>query len=499
MIPPRRTTLLALAVASLAAQTIQCARNLDAVDLGPSPEAGADSDGTESGEESAAPPSDGGSPNADAPVQGDARPPTLDSGPPSLVWPDAGGSPNSDPGLVTNHDKIVQLRPNVMVLDYFNPLTRAEAIAIAQGRIQAISESSRYHGYADPNAPTVLDYVLYKFVDLRDPQPAASAYQSSTLLPVGAGGAFDLSQLFTPSYAAYYAVPDPTGSSPYLTLCQLFEQGYINELWLMTGDEGTNRRPPLFLEKKQAYDSNFNAKPNVFVSTGVTPWPDATTPYCKVTTRIAYVSPLTAIPCDLISYSTGIENMAVITDALGSVAIPYFGLNAVDFFNSDFKNRYLSSFNSWLELVSLGSAAWCQSSSTACISYPSDTVAQGTQPSPDGGLLPWTFPAFHQGCGTAHFPPNATYEFDWNNTSAVASRCEHYDLRDGPDSGDAVNYYSWTNSSVATYTQRYGGDAGAQCGGGWQLYLRQNMPGLNNTAYAADGSRMKNWWPFLFY
>ena len=38
---------------------------------------------------------------------------------------------------------------------------------------------------------------------------------------------------------------------------------------------------------------------------------------------------------------------------------------------------------------------------------------------------------------------------------------------------------------------------GTGCGGGWQVYLRQNMPGYG--AHAADGSPIKNWWPFLFY
>jgi len=31
------------------------------------------------------------------------------------------------------------------------------------------------------------------------------------------------------------------------------------------------------------------------------------------------------------------------------------------------------------------------------------------------------------------------------------------------------------------------------CGGGWQIYWRQSMPGPGNAAH------LKNWWPFLFY
>jgi hypothetical protein len=66
-------------------------------------------------------------------------------------------------------------------------------------------------------------------------------------------------------------------------------------------------------------------------------------------------------------------------------------------------------------------------------------------------------------------------------------------MHDGTDRGDLLDVYS--SSKVAHYTQRYGDD----CGGGWQVYLRQSVPGLHNAAYAVDGSPMKNWWPFLFY
>ena len=492
--------MLALALASVAALATQCARMVDAVDYAGSLEAGADTASPSPASDSSPPSPDTGSPNTegDAPDSDDA-PGALDGGP-SLVWPDAGGSPNSDPGLVINHDRISELRPRVIVLDYFNGMTYDAARTYIDGRVAAVADSSRYHGYADPTAPTFLNYFVVDVRNLTDnPRPDASPNESSSYLPVGDGGAFDVSQLFTQAFAANYGVADPTGSSPFLNLCQLFEQGYINELWLMTGDEMTTRRPPLFLEKKQAYDSQNppQARQGVFVSTGTTPWPDDTTPYCKVTTRIAYVSPQRGEPCDLISYSTGIENMSVVPDALGRVAIPYLERNAGNFFNSDFRTRYVTSFNSWSELVGLGSNGWCTGAGTACISYPSDTVAQGTKPAGDGGLSPWTINSFHQGCGTAHFPPNATFEFDWNDTALVASRCEHYGLRDGADGGDVINRYSWNNAYVTAYTTQY--MEGQSCGGGWQVYLRQNMPGLNNTAYATDGTRMKNWWPFLFY
>jgi hypothetical protein len=50
------------------------------------------------------------------------------------------------------------------------------------------------------------------------------------------------------------------------------------------------------------------------------------------------------------------------------------------------------------------------------------------------------------------------------------------------------------DQKMAEYESRFG-----DCDGGWQTYMRQSMPGYANQAFAADGTPMKNWWPFLFY
>ena len=78
------------------------------------------------------------------------------------------------------------------------------------------------------------------------------------------------------------------------------------------------------------------------------------------------------------------------------------------------------------------------------------------------------------------------------NTTPVDSRCEHFGLRDAADGGDTYQPYSATK--VATLEQQF-----PDCGGGWQIYWRQSLPGLGNHAKNADGTPMKNWWPLLFY
>jgi hypothetical protein len=58
--------------------------------------------------------------------------------------------------------------------------------------------------------------------------------------------------------------------------------------------------------------------------------------------------------------------------------------------------------------------------------------------------------------------------------------------------GDAYEIYSY--ATIAAEDAAFPG-----CGGGWQEYWRQSMPGYGNTAVRSDGAPMGNWWPMLFY
>jgi hypothetical protein len=413
-------------------------------------------------------------------------------GGPLFIWPTPSHGANSDPWLAEHHDSLVEMQPRVLVLDFYNHMDVQEAKQQVLAKIDAVAEGSRYRGYADPTAIAFLSYSLVKIVDLTDhPPPPNSMFESSSLLPTDASGAFDASALFTSAFASNYGFTNPIAPSQPLTLCQLFEDGIINELWLMTGDEGTPRRPPLMAESKQVYDAQNKAIAGMFEDTGYDPFPPLR---CKVTARIAYVSPTRGVDCDLVPRSAGIENTVTVSPP----AIPYLTDNAIDFFNSDFKARDGALFDSWAELVVQGTNGWCGAQATSCISYPSETSVPAVVPTatgtfPDGST--WKMSPFVQGCGTSHFPPNARFEWDYDNTQSVRARCEHYDMADAAG-GDRVVGYTSDMASIAALTAQYGDDG---CGGGWQIYLRQSMPGVHNLAHAADGSPMKNWWPFLFY
>src|SRR4051812_38911517 len=80
------------------------------------------------------------------------------------VWPNRVSSANSDEWLVQNHNKIRQMRPRLLVLNFVNGLSEEKARAKVDGLIAALRESSRWHGYADPKAPAFLDYQIAKMV-----------------------------------------------------------------------------------------------------------------------------------------------------------------------------------------------------------------------------------------------------------------------------------------------------------------------------------------------
>jgi len=391
-------------------------------------------------------------------------------------WPIPGHSANSDPWIVSHHDVITQMSPRVLVLNFSNNATSDAALQTAERQVAAIAEGSRYHGYSDPKAPVFLSYQIVRVVDLTDhgSPPPGWTFPSSSLLPVTPSGSFDPMALFTsPQLSKAYGFTDPTTPSRSLTMCELFEQGVINEVWVEEGESGT-RRLPLNLERKQLYDANNVAVPDTFKPCVGGDTDCLQDLICGVTVRMAHLDPARGPGCDLEVRGWGIEGM---WDAL-----PAFAPTAATFLNRDFETRYKVQFDGWENL--------CDSTGvTTCVSYPTPTTATGSYPNG----TPWTINPFIPACGSTDFPPNARTRWDWtNNTNQVESRCEHFGLGDGPNGADTLELY--TSDKIATADQAF-----PDCGGGWQIYWRQSLPGLNNQAKTPDGAPMRNWWPLLFY
>jgi hypothetical protein len=386
-----------------------------------------------------------------------------------VVWPNNASFTNSDPWIAAHHDAISEMHPKLLVLDFYNGSTLQQATDVVQNQIAALADGSRYHGYSVSGAPSFLRYELLKVVDLADrPIPSGWSNPSSTLYPTDTSGAFDIAPLFGQDFAdRHYGIPDPANGARNLTLCELYEQGKINEVWLEVGESGV-RATPNVIESRQNYDDSRTAIAGSFTILGCTNCVS-----CGVTVRMAHLSPYQYTDCDLQIRGWGIED-------LGN-SIPYLANAAAPFLNRDLR-KFGVSFDGWADI--------CQGGND-CVKYPSPSRAS----SADGVTPTWRIDPFVQGCGSTLFPPNATHRWDFEGTVPVHSRCENYQMHNGDGGDDVLDTYS--KDKVASYDQAYNSTCGG--GGGWQVYWRQSIPGYGNTARDLSGNPMKNWWPFLFY
>ena len=87
-----------------------------------------------------------------------------------MIWPNAQSSANSDAWLVANHDAISAMRPRVLGVNFVHGLSEAEARAQLETLAAVLRESSRPHGYADPDAPPFLEYEIGEIADLTEPR-----------------------------------------------------------------------------------------------------------------------------------------------------------------------------------------------------------------------------------------------------------------------------------------------------------------------------------------
>ncbi len=411
-------------------------------------------------------------------------PQSTDPGCAPTAWPTTGHTANSDPWLVTHNQVINGMKPNVLVLNFDNGQSRSQTTMYAQQVADALSAGSKYHGYADSTAPAFLNYNILKVVDLTDASPAGTV---NTNIPLTATGDFDPNALFTNAqFAPFYNYPDASSTGGYLSLCQLFEQGIINEVWIQDGG-GTqlsngklSPRAPLYAERKQIYDENGVAVPGDFdqcIGGGGSGTQTCLNVPCGVTVRLAHLDPSQAggPGCDVQVRGWGIEGMW--TALPSSLA---FDANA--FLNQDFRTRFEVSFDDWSEICT----------ASPCVSYPSPMRATSTS----GDATTFDINPFLQGCGSSLYPPNATAPDDFENSNPVNSRCAGFGLGGGSGGGDLYAPY-YADSVITGYDQMYTGNS--NCKAGWEIYWRQSMPGYQNQAMASDSTPMKNWWPVLFY
>ena len=392
-----------------------------------------------------------------------------------LVWPNDDSQANSDPWLAAHHDEITLMRPRILALNYVNARSMDDMQSQLQEVADILAEGSRYHGYADPDAPAFLDYQLATMVDLRDASPPPGwQYNNSSLYPrenppTGTWG-FDYGQLFTQTYADLLGIQDPSAPGTNLLLCDAIHRGLVHEIWVYADADVPDVSAAEILELKPKYDEQGNRLPGAmepcsgngcFDQDDVIP--------CQETVRIAWFNNTRGPGCFMESLSHGFEGMG----RKDWLTVPYLSRYFPEFAGMRLDDEYGLSFPDWY---------YCPYG-VDCLSYPSPTsVTYDVSPELSGTITP-----YDPGCGNVHFPPNARSQYDLAGPDTVQTSCMHW--RDGSGATDP-----YTSSLHQPYDQ-----LAPDCMGPHTVWWRQNMPGLNNAAIDDDGAPMHNWWPYLYY
>jgi len=411
-------------------------------------------------------------PAAEKPAAEAAPGPWHDPADPTL-WPNQTSRANGDRWLVENHDRIRQMRPRVLVINFSNEHDRPHLDRLLTGLQAAMAESSRYHGYADPQAPVFLQYEIFKFVDLRDDDRRTGDSRRVPVKDPTATDGFNMryAAYFTEEFARHYGVPDPDRAGRFLRLDELLERGYCHEVWLCLSGAPENPRIGAYevVELKPQYDDAFRTTAGNFVQAGN--GGDPAQPWTGRSVRIGAINASRGVGCYLESLAHGLEG----TSSAG--AIPYLTGYFKDYAGFNLKEKYQAPFES-LYAVHYGRAD---------VQYPNPGAMVARH-----GVKEFRIDPYICTGGNAHFPPNGRRHYDLDNTAPVLSTIEDWRIGSGPDGRDAAKPF--TNAAFSQYRA-----LAPDCMGPWLVYWRQNMPGLDNRQKDSQGRPMKNWWPFLFY
>jgi hypothetical protein len=385
------------------------------------------------------------------------------------AWPNQASRANSDAWLAQHHDSIRRMEPRVLLLNFHNRTPRPKLDKLVGNLISALAEGSRYHGYANSNAPVFLQYRIFKFVDLRE-QESTNANSSKVPFKPGKTSGFklDYNAFFGEEFARYYGVKDPKQADRFLRLDELVEGGYVHELWFLA-DQVKAFGAYEVVEEKPLYNEAFQKMGNHFVQAGN--GGDSEQKWTGRSLRIGFINVTRGIGCFMESLSHGMEGNST------SKAIPYLTKYFSEYAGYDLRKKWGVPFDTFYAIPYSGKN----------VSYPD----------PDKAVIRWrnediTVTNYFVAGGNAHWPPNARGHYDLDNTAPVFSTIEDWRIGSGVDGQDFRKPF--TNEAFARYRK-----TAPDCMGAWLIYWRQNMPGLGNRQKDDSGKPMKNWWPFLFY
>jgi len=385
------------------------------------------------------------------------------------AWPTEDGPANSSQWIVDHHGGIGRMEPRVLVLNFSNDTTPDEAQGIVGRFIDAIAESSRWHGFEYPAAPVFLQYEIDKLVDLRDDPPGTTCDGNSTRYPRKpdwvAGNNFEYSELYAETFADYYGYVDQNDPSRNLTLAELVERGIVHELWFLA-NHGSCGAPFETIELKQYYDKNFKKTSHGPAGNGH----DFGMPWIGHSFRITFINPHRGIGCAMENLGHALEGMRAYD------AIPYYTGYFREYAGFDLDTRWGLPFSSF---------------------YAYGGSDENDYPDPDTLVahyqgIDWRVEDYSAIGGNVHFTPNGRSHYDLLNPDPVMSTIRSWRMGNGPGGEDLAEPF--TTADFSAYDT-----LAPDCMGPWLVYWRQNLPGLENAAQEDHGAAMKNWWPFLFY
>ena len=388
------------------------------------------------------------------------------------LWPNRTSRANSDPWIAENHDRIRQMRPRVLLVNFSNEHSRELLEGLAGRIVAALAEASRYHGYANREAPVFLQYEVFQFVDLRDDDRQTGDSRQMPIKDPRRRRGFNMQyrDYFSDSFARHFGVRDPRQSGRFLRLDELLDGGYVHEVWFFVS--GTESVPHSgayeVVEEKPRYDAQFRKVGNEFVQAGN--GGDDDQPWTGRSVRIGCINASRGVGCFLESLSHGMEGNCT------SGAIPYFTQYFRDYGGYNLKEKFKLPFDTFYDLEYVPEPLKYLDEKTLVLRH------RGQE---------YRVENYIPTAGNAHIPPNGRGHYDLGNEHGVLSTIE--DWRIGSDGGkDRVKPF--TNATFRGYH-----DLAPDCMGAWLVYWRQNMPGLDNRQKDDAGGPMKNWWPFLFY
>lgn len=397
------------------------------------------------------------------------------------VWPNDRSRANSDPWLAAHHDEIETLRPKVLVLNFVNPSAPVEVEALVDEVIAGFEEASRPPEGGEP----ALQYERARtIVDLRDgvggraPAPAGFPFENSTLFPrrQAPDGSFqtaDYQAFFSPQFAAHYGWVD-TGTQVPADLCTLVNVGAVHELWAVVSGAVADSGMAETLEMKPFYDAAGNRKAGEPTRCAGNGCFEADVPFCGRSLRILAINYQRGPGCALHSFGHGVEGMGTrgIVPGLDAWFKPYAGF--------DLRERYGVPFGSLYEVGCEDTNGDGIADST-CAEYP----LQDAMILHDRGQTAVAYP-YDARCGNVHFPPNASWHYEYGSTRPVSSSCAAFGQTGSPVAVDAS---AWSGNEALA----------PDCGGGFLIWWLRHMPRSGSPHAFTDGSPMRSMWPYLFY